>query len=435
MDSLGLRFSGDQVTAVLVPAAGEPEVRRLAVAELASLVDWFARAGSRVGAVADWPLLARRLTFPFHQARKIQQAVPVLLDDQVPGKLSDWRRLVRTRRTADGGEAWITLLPADAVDTLTGVLPETLSLRFLQPEALLEEPADGTVRLWLEANRATVVRSVDGALIASSISLGASALAGAGSIVTLRARLAAMVDTPEEVWVIDGPGAQDPRLPGLFEAMLPPVRWQIAAADPQALAEPDAEGARRAALAVRDRRRPVWNLAPRRSLFAAAFRTDPRMRQLLFPVALILLLTVLVLDLGRRTVLAEARALRNEVGAIYQRTFPGSRMIDPVRQMRGILERAGTVDDGGSDVRYIDRLAAISAAVTSTTITIGELRTAGNDWTVRGEAPDFATVDRLKSAVASQSWAKDVRVQRAEQTVDGTAIRFQLQWADNGERP
>lgn len=195
----------------------------------------------------------------------------------------------------------------------------------LQPEALLDEPAEGTVRLWLEADRATVVRSADGALMAGSIGLGAAALAGTGSAVTLRSRLAAMVETPEETWVIDGPGAQDPRLPGFFEAMLPPVRWQIAAADPHALADPDAEGARQAALAARDRRRPVWNLAPRRSLFAAGFRTDPRVRPLLVPAALILLLTVIVLDLGRRTVSAEARALRDEVGAIYQRTFPGSR--------------------------------------------------------------------------------------------------------------
>ncbi len=435
MEALGLRITGRDVTAALL-TGDDCEIRRVPLGELAALDDWFERAGSRIGVVVAVPLLGRRLRFPFAQARKIQQAVPQALDEQVPGDLEDWRRLVRIRRSEDGGEAWVTMARQADIRHILAALPDNVSPRFLTPETLLDPPSDGTVRLWIEEERATVVRAAGGALMAGTITPGSLALDQAAGAVTLRSRLAAMVDEPEETWIIDGPQAQDPRLPAFFEAMVPPVRWQIAAADPATLDEAGAEAARRAALAARNRRTPVWNLAPRRRLLSSSVLQSPSIRPLLLPAAIVAIMLLVVADLGRRTVIAEARALRNETSAIYERTFPGSRMIDPVRQMRAIVQRAGDADatDKGS-ARFIDHLGDLSNAVTSPALAMSELRMNGRDWTLRGDAPDFAAVDALKTAIASVAWARDVRVQRAEQTVDRMAIRFQLQWQDAGEQP
>lgn len=435
MEALGLRIAGQNVVAALL-TDDDCEIRHLSLDALAELDEWFGRAGSRIGVVVAVPLIGRRLRFPFAQPRKIQQAVPQAIDEQVPGDPEDWRRLVRIRRSEDGGEAWVTMARHDDIAAILAALPESAAPRFLTPETLLDPPADGTVRLWLEDGRATVVRADGGAILAGTITPGAAALDQASGAVTLRQRLAAMVDEPEETWIIDGPGAQDPRLPAFLEAMLPPVRWQIAAADPAALPEADAESARRAAVAARARRSPAWNLAPRRRLLSSRVLQSPAVRSLIIPAALAAMLLLVVVDMGRRTVVAEARALRDETNAIYQRTFPGSRLIDPVRQMRAIVQRAG--DQASADAasgRFIDHLADLSSAVTGPTMAMSELRMSGRDWTLRGDAPDFAAVDALKTTIAGMPWARDVRVQRAEQTVDRTAIRFQLQWQDKGDEP
>ena len=435
MEALGLRIAGLDVTAALLTDE-DCEIRRLRLGELSTLDDWFERAGSRIGIVVGVPLLGRRLRFPFAHARKIQQAVPQALDEQVPGDPDEWRRLVRIRRSEDGGEAWVTMARQDDIRQILAALPENVAPRFLTPETLLDPPADSTVRLWIEADRATVVRAAAGAVMAGTITPGSRALDQSAGGVTLRSRLAAMVDEPEETWIVDGPQAQDSRLPAFLEAMLPPVRWQIAAADPAALDEPDAEAARRAALAARNRRTPIWNLAPRRSLLSSKVLQSPAVRRLILPASIAAILLLVVVDLGRRTVVAEARSLRNETTAIYERTFPGSRMIDPVRQMRAIVQRAGDAEaaDAASG-RFIDHLEDLSRAVTSPALAMSELRMNGRDWTLRGDAPDFAAVDALKTAIAGVAWARDVRVQRAEQTVDRSAIRFQLQWQDAGEQP
>lgn len=443
MQSLGLRFGRDEVVAVRVREDGSWESRRLALDELESLTDWVEAAGSRIGAVAAVELHTRLLRFPFSQARKIQQAVPVFLDGQIPGDLDEWLRWTQVDRDHRGGLAEVLLTPQAAVDAIRERLPEDWSLRFLEPEALLmaARRAPDEALLWCEPDRTTRIARTGTRWTATSIPIGGRNPADhPARMATLRARLLALggrddphSQAPAEVWQLAG----DPDAIAGVQAALSetegPFELRIESVD-ETTTDLALVAARTAAFAALERARPRWNLAPRRTLLASGLWRSGPVRALGPAVAASLLFGTCAVQSGTRAVEAEAAGLRGEVTQIYRRTFPQGRMIDPARQMRAVVERAGPADAGagGPGAAFLDRLAVVGSAVTEPALIISEIRTAGRDWTLRGDAPDFASVDALKNGIAALDWAANVRVQRAEQTVDRSAIRFQISFADGG---
>lgn len=434
MRSLGLRIAGDTATVALLDDDGI----RFATCACADLKTTLAQLGAddlRTGAGFAAPALTRVFRFPFTQPGKIRRALPLLIDDHVPGNALDYERKTIISREGDSGIARVFLIPRSAVTAAQAVMLQSGDPRMMQHEALLllPPPQPGvSAFVWLATHTTTVLSRRDAVITGlTTIPIGRSHLGDNHAVADLRTRMVAALDEPTSVWLVDGWGRGDAEVAALMDGLDDGAPWYWVDEAPGAPADPAERVAWRAALAARERARPLWNLAPPRSLPLVAALRHPLVRNLAPATAVLLLATVLAVSSGTAALEARAKAARAELSAIYERNFPGSRIVDPLRQMRSVVDRASGSKTSAATAPLIARIAEFHSAVSAATkIDLSELRSASGEWALKGEAPDFATVDELKRTLEQLPWARDVRVQRAEQTIDKAAIRFQIAFAD-----
>lgn len=445
MSSLGLQLDldGERLTAVRLEESGRWEVETVdADADgIALLADWLSEAAGRVGLSVPAQLIARRPRFPFTQGRKIRQVLPLHLEGGVPGRLDDYDRQVSVGEDAEGGYAAVTLLRNEVAEGVLDLLESLdLTVRFAEPEALVmaQDAATGDegrhVHIWIGPRRITATVFDDrGFSYAFSIPFGIEQLRDEGAASTLRNRLLAGLHEPVTRWRIDGAFESRDEVESVFAPLEEDIELEVV----DRTGEPNTARGRIALAAARaaaSRGRPIWNLAPRPSLISAEIFKDRLVWSLAAPALAAVLFLALSFNAGTGAIEAQAAAYRSNLAEIYSRNFPDSRVVDPVRQMRSVLERyGGRSDEGGTQAPVIERLRSFHEQITAgTELTISEFRVSGREWIAKGEASDFATVDRLKSALDELDWPSGVRVQRAEQTVDRSAIRFQITWSAPG---
>jgi hypothetical protein len=290
--------------------------------------------------------------------------------------------------------------------------------------------APNAALLWLGAKATTIVGlNALGELGAVSIPIGAMRLNDAAGVSNLSSRLRATLKTPPASLRLDGETAALPTLLSIARQLLPNCEITSAASDERPLAVRVASAA---AERVAAHHRATWNFAPRRPLLSPELVKSGLLRSLGAPLAIFCLFLIVATVSDTRAIRAEAESQRAEISEIFKRNFPRSRDGgDPLRMMTNIVDRAGKKRPAGSAGKVIEGMAAFHDSITNASgINVAELRTADGNWTMRGEAPDFGGVERIKSALESVEKFSDVRVQRAEQTPDKSAIRFSLTWEE-----
>ncbi len=435
MESLGLRIDGDQIVAALGSDDGQAETRTVNLEQVDELSDWVARAGNRIAAVFPAGLIGRRLQFPFTQARKIRQVLTIQLDELVPGDLEDYERRTRITKADGVGIAQSTLLAretlAEVRQKLLAITPEA---RLLTPEALLvaardQRPATDAL-VWATPTATTVVAPGAGQDFVFTVPIGTAHLTEHQGVINLVNRIRSGLQSDVTTWHVDG-WHSDALSPESIADLLPDGVSVIQHSSPDQQPPPE-RLALMAAQAAAGQGRGYWNLAPRGALISGGILSNAKVRKAALPTAIAAILLIVVVQSGTGRLEAQTAATRNEVKKVFLRNFPDSRAVDPIRQMRSVVDRAGGASSAGADLgSVIDNLKSFHSAVSSdSTIDVDEIRASKGVWTVKGEAGDFAAVDELKKSLEGLPWTDEVRVQRAEQTVDKSAIRYSVTWKE-----
>ena len=435
MSALGLYFEATGLTAAWLADDGAVSVKRLSFdAAETELADWLQAAGSRIGAAFAAEFRLRTIEFPFTQPGKIRQVLPMQLEDHLPAAAVTFEQQVHIGKIDERGLAVVQLLAkADLEWARSSLLALTPNARTFEADALMMSESMASdpnqVAVWVTSQTTTLVRRhAFGPLTAVSVPIGAARLADAGARANLAARLRGLLPEAPATLYIDGEAEGVKALADIVRTICPNALIETAA-------ETADNYATRVAVAAADRavqrKRPQWNLAPRRPLLSPELVKSGLLPAIGAPLAIAIFFTIVATVSGTRKLHVEADANRSEMTAIFERNFPRTRIVDPLRQMQAVVDRAGNKAAAGAAGKVIDGLADFHDRITdASNIALAELRTSTGNWTLRGDAPDYGGVERIKSAIESSPTFTDVRVQRAEQTVDKSAIRFSLAWSE-----
>jgi len=439
MNALGLYVTPERIVAVRLGEDGDWTTRSFAPEEASALVELREGIGNRIGAVFDARFTHRRLHFPFASARKIRQAAPLTLDNRLARPYDQYAARFQIVPDSNGAAVDVTLIDAAQLEWprtfLTGA---SLDVRFLEPGMLLEARRrnygeDDCILVRVRALETHAVFLRHGIChAATTVPIGGRHLQDAYALKNLRQRLLAAFGNEDAPWQFVGDVAAE-HLKVLAEGV---ETTEVGFVDtpPAELGEGETM-AWLAASAALERRRPRWNFAPRRPVFVSQLFKSATFRTFVPAGGALLVLMMFATGAGNRAIRAEADYYRSEVIGIFKRTFPDSRPVDPLRQMRGAINRAdGRPDaDDGQIQPVLYTLRDFHDALTGTSdFTVRELKTLRGEWTMDGDAADFAGVDAIKEALAGLERTKEVRVERAEQAVGREGIRFRIAWAEEG---
>ncbi|RMF11673.1 MAG: hypothetical protein D6761_13895 [Candidatus Dadabacteria bacterium] len=432
MSTLGLVIDDRDYTAVLFdPETGQAETRQGPLAELDALSEWQRQSGARCAAILDAPMYFRRLTFPFAQPRKIRQVLPLQLDEHLPGPPEDFERHVMIGTRDGEGVADVLLVPArDAAQARSALLDAGILPRTMEPLGLVlaDQAEPGQAVVLVGEWRTTIAWSDgnDASPSAATVPLGAGHLQDSAARANLAVRIVAMLPDDARHVALIGDASS-------LESLTPLLTARGIEVDPRVQADARHWLATFAARDLVGRRRPVWNLAPRRPLISPEIVQSGILQQVAAPFAALLVMIAVTVITGNHALLAEAGAARAEINEIYRRNFPDSRIVDPLRQMQAVVERAGTARTESEHMPVLQSLVTLHKSLPDDVqFQIDELRSGDGTWLLRGLADDYGTVDRIKAAAESVAAFRNVRVQRAEQTLDKAHVRFTLSWEEAG---
>lgn len=151
-------------------------------------------------------------------------------------------------------------------------------------------------------------------------------------------------------------------------------------------------------------------------------------------VILLLLLLLVGAEAFLDYKLAQKRffSLKAEVSAVFKRHYPGGgRQVDPIQQLKGLIEQLRKEQTGLADVTggtgALSLLQELSARIPAAfEVLLHNLSLEEGNMTIKGEARDFETVERIREALARSPLFSSVVLGASNLQKDGQKVAFDL---------
>jgi len=436
-------------------AAGEPDLS-------AALVRLLAQTGTPDVVISAFPgeLVAKRLlTLPFHDRRRLEQAVPFALEEHLPFAVDDAVVSYVTVGRDNGGSQVLAAMARKAdlsahLELLAkaGLNPKTVTLSAVTLPALLARARNGhaTQHLMLdlgEGRISLILLGADGALSAlRTITLAPEAANGHGEIETVTARALAAV---RQTLIAHSADAEPPEvvLSGEVGAM-PEVQQQLSAALALTVRGSDAldcsglldgltpERMRyascismllgespRGAIPLLDLRRAEFAFRGQQSNLAPLYK--PAMVAIAVVALALLHVTLSSVNQYSRLHLLDRQVAHAASPALGTHPPPNVKaaLNTGIIDMRKRLRLMG----GASQGSPLDILLAVSQSIPPPlSVDIDDMLIDEAGLKISGTADSFGTIDRLKKALGTNDTFGEIQVADAKAGSDPSKVEFHL---------
>lgn len=411
-----------------------------AAAELQVLVEEWAGAGARIAlALPAQQLLARDLTFPFADRRKIAQSAPLALASCLPGEAAGRITVTLPPRPEGDGSRCLTLsLPeAEVASILAPFDARQLPVRILDLHPFVEvaalAPAEGEgVLVLLRARGGVAIRFAAGQpqqhLLFPTLPDAAEQQAA-----TIVAAVRSLAGTwPPGAGVLLAGSGVTPELQRALLPLLPEARVPEVAHDGGRLAAEYLPALALARRAGQPGRGGLCNL--RRGRFAYRSSLAPFRRSLIASavlLALALIAAVAGVWLGYAGKKAQVDQMQQELQAIYRQSLPGAPLVEdiPLYLARKLedLQAQGRLLGGGA-LQPLTVLDAVSLAVEPLpAVAIGEWDYDQEKALIAGQAASFDEVDRLAAQLKQEPLFGTVQIAEVKSSLDGQRVDFRIE--------
>ena len=453
---LCMEIAGDTVAAALF-APVVPQPRPLAAAVVARdgrpLSQCLAELRRRLGqgpvarclvALGAETFSFRTVSLPFAEPRKIAMVLPMELAEQVPQAIDELLIDFTTTRAADSSAVTVlaALLPRLLLAELHAALaevgwrPSSITVAgFDLARSLLARGESNFLLLDSEAGRFTLILAHQGRVAGiRPLFAGAALAAGAEAELTGEIRRTVLASP-----------LGDPAFSGMSLLQNGPcplaaaVPWQLrpcpAAAAPGEISGELGEARLRRLFAMaarppREGQRLEFcrgEFAPRPSLWRGAGRRG----WAVFAVALAALVAAGLFGYDYARLVAQRDDLQRRLAATFAETAPpGSRMVDPVRQLQVMireLETAGARGGASGQAAVVDVLAEISLRIPAQLeVRVARFAADGEMYLLKGSTGDYNTVEAVRAALERSPLFAGVSIAAASREERGARVGFEM---------